>query len=541
MNTLLYARVSTDRQAQKDLSIPAQLSAMKDFAKNKGLKIIDTYIDAGESAKTINRPELKRLMKYCKEHGDQVDAVMVHKIDRLARNLVDHATIKALLKQKNIRLISVVENCEDSITGQLVENIMASIAEFYSANLGEEVKKGINSKLKNGGWPAKAPLGYKNINNKQGKPYPVENPETAPLIRQTFELYSSGNYSLAALSEEMYERGLKTRYDNKFSKERIKNILINNFYIGRMVWRDKEYSGTHKPLISERLFYQVQENMRKRHKDTGEKGRYSFLLRGVAYCQTCGEKLTAEVHARGSYYSCIRNHQKDKCTEPYSPIKNIEDQLEVLYEKMQPPIEVLELIKEELEGIVQKRQQVAKTELTSLQQKMSKIEEKELKLADELVERDISRDVFKKLQQKITAEKNAVQERLSQLKVDYQEPLDFLDKCIVVASSLYHLHQKFDSKQQKKLLLAVFERIEIKNREIAYVKLNPPFSFLFEEEIGEMFKVVPECRRNRTNFEQLIDNLVAFTLSPKFTEINAIIAQLPIKNRVDRNVASIRK
>ena len=79
-----YARVSTDRQAQKDLSIPAQLSAMKDFAKKKGCKIIGTYIDAGESAKTANRPELKNLLKFCREKGNQVDAIMVHKIDRLA-------------------------------------------------------------------------------------------------------------------------------------------------------------------------------------------------------------------------------------------------------------------------------------------------------------------------------------------------------------------------------------------------------------------------------------------------------------------------
>ena len=105
MNTILYARVSTDRQAQKDLSIPAQMSAMQDFAKKKGWKVIGTYIDAGESAKTTDRPELKNLLKFCKEKGGQVDIVMVHKIDRLARNLVDHATIKTLLKQRGIRLV----------------------------------------------------------------------------------------------------------------------------------------------------------------------------------------------------------------------------------------------------------------------------------------------------------------------------------------------------------------------------------------------------------------------------------------------------
>ena len=208
---------------------------------------------------------------------------------------------------------------------------MASIAEFYSANLGEEVKKGILMKLKKGGWPHKAPLGYKSMKDEHGKPYPVKDSNPASLIKQAFELYATGNYSLAALAEEIAERGLKTRFGNKFSKERIKGILTNRFYIGKMVWQDREYPGTHQPIISEKLFYRAQEVLRTRHTETGEKGKYQFLLRGIAYCQTCGEKLTAEIHRRGSYYSCIHNHQKRRCSEPYSPIKDLEDQLEVFY------------------------------------------------------------------------------------------------------------------------------------------------------------------------------------------------------------------
>ena len=153
---LLYARVSTEKQAQKDLSIPAQIKAMRDFAEKQNFKVVGEYIDEGKSAKTINRPQLKRLLERCKK--DKIDVVLVHKIDRLARNLVDHATIKALLKQRGIRLVSVVEKFEDSVAGQLIENIMASIAEFYSANLGEEVKKGCIEKLRRGGYPGCPPF-----------------------------------------------------------------------------------------------------------------------------------------------------------------------------------------------------------------------------------------------------------------------------------------------------------------------------------------------------------------------------------------------
>src|ERR1051325_1481514 len=116
MNCLLYARVSTDKQAEKELSIPAQITAMREYARRNGWNVINHFVDSGESARTINRPELKRLIAHCKEQQG-IDVVLVHKIDRLARNLIDHATIKVILKQKGIRLISVTERFGDDAIG----------------------------------------------------------------------------------------------------------------------------------------------------------------------------------------------------------------------------------------------------------------------------------------------------------------------------------------------------------------------------------------------------------------------------------------
>lgn len=119
-------------------------------------QVISEYIEPGASAKTTERPELQRLLTCLREAKERVDILLVHKIDRLARNVFDHATIKALLKQRDIRLASVVENIDESVSGQLVENIMASIAQFYSANLSEEVKKGMRQKVLKVGWPPSA-------------------------------------------------------------------------------------------------------------------------------------------------------------------------------------------------------------------------------------------------------------------------------------------------------------------------------------------------------------------------------------------------
>lgn len=188
MNCLLYARVSTDKQARKELSIPAQIVAMKEYAKRNGWKVVGHFVDEGESAKTADRPELKRLIQHCKEEKN-VDIVLVHKIDRLARNLIDYATIKAILKQKGIKLVSVSEPFDDNPIGHLLENIIASISEWYSANLGEEIKKANLAKLKRGEWPHKPPFGYKSIKGPNGRVRHLPDSKTAPLVRQAFELF----------------------------------------------------------------------------------------------------------------------------------------------------------------------------------------------------------------------------------------------------------------------------------------------------------------------------------------------------------------
>ena len=254
MNCLLYARVSTDRQAQKELSIPAQVDLMKQHARQNGWKVVGRFVDAGESGRTANRPELKQLMQHCKENKG-IDIVLVHKIDRLARNLIDYATIKAILKQKGIRLVSVSEPFDDSSIGHLLENILASISEWYSANLGEEIKKANHAKLQRGEWPNKPPVGYKSIKGPNGRIQHRPDEAMAPLVRDAFELFCTGNYSLQSLSEEIFRRGLKTRYGRMYSKENIKQLLGRRFYIGRLQWRGKEYPGKHQQIVPEELFH----------------------------------------------------------------------------------------------------------------------------------------------------------------------------------------------------------------------------------------------------------------------------------------------
>lgn len=490
MNCLLYARVSTDKQAQKELSIPAQLSAMRSFVRGKGWRVIGEHVDEGHSARSMNRPQLQQLIRFCKEKKG-VDAVVVHKLDRMARNLPDYIAIKTELKRKGIRLVSVVENFEDSVTGRLLENIMASISEWYSGNLGEEIKKAALAKLQRGEWPTKPPIGYRSERNEEKKVHHLNDPVSGPLVQQAFQLYATGDYSLEALSEEMAGRGLLTRNGKALSQEKIKKILSNPFYIGTLRWKDKEYPGKHKPLIEGGLFYRVQDVLAQRHIDTGTKGKLKFLLRGIAYCGTCGQKLTAEAHLRGNYYRCLTYGAPKKCDEPYAPAADLEKQLVAIYRALRPPESVLELLKESIMAIAKRREEIAQKEMGSLQNQLSQVEARELRLGEQLLAETLNKETYQKLAKKLQEQRRQAEARLAQMKVDYRDPLDFFDKAAFTSSFLYTLHRRFKYEQRKVLLRAVFHRIYVQDRRIIGYELNPPFSFFLKSGSSTMFKDHP--------------------------------------------------
>ena len=154
-------------------------------------------MERSESAKTADRPELQRMLQFVKDNS--VKYVIVHKVDRLARNRADDVVINLALKQAGATLVSVSENIDQTPSGLLLHGIMSSIAEFYSRNLATEVIKGCVQKAKNGGTPGKAPVGYLNVrqivNGLEGRTVEVD-PVRGPLMAWAFEAYATGEWTI---------------------------------------------------------------------------------------------------------------------------------------------------------------------------------------------------------------------------------------------------------------------------------------------------------------------------------------------------------
>jgi DNA invertase Pin-like site-specific DNA recombinase len=211
---VVYLRVSTKDQAERGgeaegFSIPAQREACGRKAKSLDAVVVEEFIDAGESAKTAHRPELQRMLKYVAEND--VRYVIVHKVDRLARNRLDDALINMEIGKSGATLVSCTENIDETPSGALMHGIMSSIAEFYSRNLANEVIKGSVEKAKKGGTIGRAPTGYLNVrkyeNGVETRTVEID-PERGPLMAWAFEAYATGQWTLRRLLDELTERGL---------------------------------------------------------------------------------------------------------------------------------------------------------------------------------------------------------------------------------------------------------------------------------------------------------------------------------------------
>lgn len=415
------------------------------------------------------------------------------------------------------------------------------MAQFYSSNLAEETLKGLKEKFSRGEWPVTAPIGYKNVRNEKGHAYVVEDKDISYFIKQMFKLYATGQYSLGSLSEEMGYRGLMTKNRKLFSPERIKRILQNRFYIGKMRMWNQEVKGIHKPIVDESLFNQVQNILSERKVTQDKWQKRDFLLRGLVYCQNCKRRLTAEVHARGDYYRC-QSSINHKCSEPYIPIKPLESQIEKLYRLMEPPTKLLKLIKVEIEEVQKSFQAKSSNEILNLKRKISENGAKMDALIDNLATRTITPEVYKKYSQKYEKEIRNARNRLAILEKDYSSNFDFIDKCMILASSLSHLHKIFSFRQKKNLARAIFKRIWVKDKAIKKIELNPPFDFLFKDRYKKIksgfpdivFEHYPVKGTRKDMFEHLIDSVD----SPVFPLVQDLLtSEHLIKIKINRETS----
>lgn len=314
-----YARFSSNNQREE--SIDAQIRAINEYATHNHIDIIETFSDEAVSGKTDNRNNFQIMINKIIKGYINVDAVLVHKFNRFARNKYDSALYKKKLKDKGVKVISVSQKIDDTPEGQLLEGFLETIDQYYSANLALEVQKGIRENaLKGKAVGGKAVYGLSI--DKNGYYYPNEN---AYIVKQIFKDYADG-VPKTEICRRLNEKGIKNQHGRPFNTRTIFDMLRNEKYIGNFILTIKNVEtirldgAIENPIIDKDLWQRVEKVRSTPNKAKYRERKRFYHLTGKTTCAICGCPITgagAKKQKNGSiysYYKCVgKTKQKNGC------------------------------------------------------------------------------------------------------------------------------------------------------------------------------------------------------------------------------------
>jgi site-specific DNA recombinase len=466
-----YIRVSTVKQGERGVSLQEQTEAITRYANKHNLTITE-WFEERETAAKRGRPLFTKMLRLLQK--TKVEGVIIHKIDRSARNLRDWAELGELIDQ-GVAVHFANENLDlYSRGGRLSADIQAVVAADYIRNLREEVKKGFYGRLKQGYYPLPAPIGYLDKGKAQVKEI---DQKTAPLIKKVFELYGSAKYSIAELVEEAYKAGLRSRNGNKIGKTGLSLILTNPFYLGlmRIKGTAEYFEGLHQPLISKSLFDRVQLILQGK----ALKGviKHDYLFRRLLKCKTCKYSLIAERQKGHIYYRC---HTKN------CPTTTIRE--EIVENTLQQQLQSIQFTKEE-EKLLETAFFEGKTEWFKDQESIkngillniAKTKEQLKRLTDAFLDTTIDVELFTEKKQELLLTQKEWEEKLEQITAKPHEiwtKVEFYLELAKTASIQYELANE----EKKRELVEILTSNRLVSGKSIDFTWSIPFNYIAERE-----------------------------------------------------------
>jgi DNA invertase Pin-like site-specific DNA recombinase len=328
MNVVLYARVSSERQAEKDLPIAGQLKELRNYARKRGWEIHQEFVDQAESARTANRPAFQEMIALARRKQKAFEAILVWKLSRFARNREDSILYKSLLRKHGVSVISINEQVNDSPSGRLLEGVIEVVDEFYSTNLAQDTIRGMKENASrgfhNGGTVAVGYVGRKAADNGNSRTKLDLDPTHAPTVHRIFRMCDREMLGAKQIIMTLNREGIKTRSGRPWTKNQVYYILKNETYTGTLVWNKmNKQNGSPRPndpsnivriendhpaIVDRETFERVQKLLEQRSpKITPPRTVGSrYLLSGLLRCGRCGASMIGipAKSGRYHYYTC---------------------------------------------------------------------------------------------------------------------------------------------------------------------------------------------------------------------------------------------
>jgi len=485
MNKTCYAyiRVSTEEQKNKGYSPDNQLRQARSYAEMHGYHIKKVFDDSGKSGRsTEHRLELQKLFNAVEENP--VDAILIFKIDRFARNVGDFDRMYKDLKNRGIKLLSINEG--DLMEGNsLIPNIFASVAQWESEVNGQRTRDALAQKFEEGWQPSPLYIGYRSVGGKDEKKTCEPDPYIAPIIKELFELYSTGNYSILALQEWLSDKNILSKNGTPLGHSVIDNILRNPFYYGLIRWHGESKIGKHKPIIKKELFDTCQYVLAKHRSFLVRRRKHDYLLRGFLYCYYCQQRYTAEPHPNHSslnpgvvhYYHC-QKRERNGCPSTYVEMSNIEKLVGQEFKKMEFSEDFINTVVQKTKEILEQHRKTAASIGQGVINQKTALEARRNKLEDALLDGAIDRESFKRkhseLQQQIINLDNQILEVDNQGKID----IDLIEEVLAFTRNIHQAYVEAPTFLKRHYLRFFFEQFVVKDRKIYKVVPTPIFKIL---------------------------------------------------------------
>ncbi len=476
---VIYARFSSHSQTEQ--SIEGQLRECYAFAKRNDLIVVGEYIDRAISGTTDKRPDFLRMIDESK--NKDFDYVLVYQLDRFARNRYDSAYYKNILRKNNVKVLSAKENISDDPSGSLMESVLEGMAEYYSRELAQKVKRGIRESLIKGNYIGGHILyGYGVVNKKY-----VINEAESQIVKQIFEDYANGKKTVEIV-DSLNNAGITTKQGLKFTINIISKMLRNTKYIGKCTINEVEYTNIFPQIIEESIFRRCNLIMDEhKHRQRQKQEDDIYILSGKLYCGHCGNLMTAETGtsktgAIHKYYKCYGKKKKVKdCTKHNVRKEDIEN---FVFEKTKEYVLQTNVINDIADVVVTKfNAEISQNAVLIKLEEELKQKEKAISSMLDAIEKGIFTTSTQERLVKLENEKAVLEDKIA---VEQAHNLKPLEKKTIVEFLNIYMKSKFDSVRDKNDFFNNFIlRVNLYDDKITIVyntSLNPSKEVYFKDD-----------------------------------------------------------
>jgi len=467
---IIYARKSSEGEERQARSIADQLALVWKRVHKDKLNIVEELTES-QTARHPGRPVFEHMINMI-EIG-KADGIIAYHPDRLARNSVDGGKIMHLLDTGKLTDLQFEHFWfENTPQGLYMLYLAFAQSKFYTDNLSQNVRRGINSRLERGIYPGCAKRGYMN----HPKTHEIiPNPDTFDLVEEMFELYATGDFGFGFLGIAMDEKGLHNNSGGVLSASQVQKMLKDPFYYGHFKYNDELYEGIHKPCVTKELYDQVQVVMKNKGKGkTRKKHSHPFL--GFMTCDECGYAITAQRTKGHLYYRCSKKSLNGsvQCSQPYLREESLVEQLKAIMDKVAMPLDWIEGFLSKIQEKEKKLESRENGQYSELDAQAEEIQAKISRLADLYIERDISRAEYLARKEELLSQRVALLERRKRLsKTTPRTRLELMKKPLMVLLDWHSGEAGDDYEKLRAFVSEVGSNFKLNSRKLLHDWLSP--------------------------------------------------------------------